>query len=106
MNKLKYVLRDFWSYFFSSRLLVFILFQMTINHFYSRNIIRFVEAANYPISIWTLPFLFQNVYIQFIYGISVVYFFQRYHFFNKVKCILSLDKAGRSGLFVSVCEFF
>lgn len=102
MNKLKYVLRDFWSYFFSSRLLVFILFQMTINHFYSRNIIRFVEAANYPISIWTLPFLFQNVYIQFIYGISVVYFFSTVPFFQQSQMYTVL-RQGRKEWIICKC---
>lgn len=83
MNKIKYTLRDFWFYFASSRLLLFVLFQLTIIHFYSRNVIQFVEAANYPITLWILPFLFQNVYMQFVYGISVVYFFSTVPFFQK-----------------------
>lgn len=102
MNKLKYILRDFWSYFYSSRLLLFILFQVTIIHFYSRNIIRFVEAANYPVSMWTLPFLFQNVYMQFIYGISVVYFFSTVPFFQQSQ-MYAILRQGRTEWMICKC---
>ena len=82
MNKLRYTMRDFTAYFFSSRLLLFVLLQLVIMHFYIKNILSFSEAVNYPVSIWIFPFLFQNVYVQFIYGISVVYFFSTVPFFQ------------------------
>lgn len=102
MNKLKYTLRDFGSYFASSRLLLFVLFQSTIIHFYSRNVIQFVEAANYPISLWTLPFLFQNVYMQFVYGISVVYFFSTVPFFQKNQ-MYAILRQGRTEWIICKC---
>lgn len=102
MNKIRYILRDFWSYFYSSRLLLFILFQINIIHFYSRNIIQFVEAANYPISIWTLPFLFQNVYMQFIYGISVVYFFSTVPFLQQNQ-MYTILRQGRTEWIIGKC---
>lgn len=95
MNKIKYTLRDFWFYFASSRLLLFVLFQLTIIHFYSRNVIQFVEAVNYPITLWILPFLFQNVYMQFVYGISVVYFFSTVPFFQKNQ-LYAILRQGRT----------
>lgn len=102
MNKLKYLLRDFWSYFYSGRLLLFVFFQITIIHFYSSNIVQFVKAVNYPISIWTLPFLFQNVYMQFIYGISVVYFFSTVPFFQQSQ-MYAILRQGRREWIISKC---
>lgn len=102
MNKLKYVLRDFLYYFYSSRLLLFVLFQMAIIHFYARNIIQFVEAANYSISLWLLPFLFQNVYMQFIYGISVVYFFSTVPFFQQSQ-MYAILRQGRTEWIICKC---
>ena len=102
MNKFKYILRDFWSYFCSSRLLLFILFQITIIHFYSGNIVRFAKAVHYPVSMWTFPFLFQNVYMQFIYGISVVYFFSTVPFFQQSQMYVIL-RQGRTEWMICKC---
>lgn len=106
MNKLRYVMRDFTAYVFSSRLLLFILMQLVIMHFYVKNILSFSEAVNYPVSIWIFPFLFQHVYIQFIYGISSVYFFSTVPFFNTASCIPWYDRDEQGGCLVNVYAFY
>jgi hypothetical protein len=75
---------------------------MAIIHFYARNIIQFVEAANYSISLWLLPFLFQNVYMQFIYGISVVYFFSTVPFFQQSQ-MYAILRQGRTEWIICKC---
>ncbi len=85
MNKLKFFFRDFRPYFISSRLLVFLLFQFTVMHYHLREMIRFSADMNFPISPWLLPFLFQSIYMQFIYGISTVYFFSTVPFFQRTQ---------------------
>lgn len=85
MNKLTFFFRDFRPYFISSRLLVFLLFQFTAIHYHLRGMIRFSADMNCPISPWLLPFLFQSIYMQFIYGISAVYFFSTVPFFQRTQ---------------------
>lgn len=102
MNKLRYVMRDFTAYVFSSRLLLFILMQLVIMHFYVKNILSFSEAVNYPVSIWIFPFLFQHVYIQFIYGISSVYFFSTVPFFQYSQ-LYTVVRQGRTRWMLGKC---
>ena len=73
MNKLKYGWLDFINHFLNQRLLVFIIFQLTILHIYINSVRRFVRIADYPASPWILPFVCADVYFLLIYGISVVY---------------------------------
>ena len=102
MNKLKYFIRDFLTYFFSSRLLLFVLLQLVIMHFYLNNMILFAKEVNYPISIWVFPFLFQNVYVQFLYGISVVYFFSTVPFFQHNQ-LYTVIRQGRKRWIAGKC---
>ncbi len=85
MNKLNFFFRDFRPYFISSRLLVFLLFQFTVMHYHLREIIRFSADMNCPLSPWLLPFLFQSIYMQFIYGVSAIYFFSTVPFFQRAQ---------------------
>ncbi len=80
MNKTKHVWQDFVNNFFSRRLLFFCVFQFYILHYYINSVKRFSIVADYPASPWILPFVGQNVYFLFIYGISVIYFYSNIPF--------------------------
>lgn len=82
LNKVKFFIKDFSAYFFSARLIVFLLFQGIVMHYCLDSLHSFSIAVNYPIAIWTLPFLYKSLYIQVVYGISVVYFFSTVPFFQ------------------------
>lgn len=53
----------------------FCFFQFTILHYYTDSIKQYAIAAQYPAAPWVLPFMGQNVYFQFVYGISVACFY-------------------------------
>lgn len=80
MDKVKYRVREFTNYFFQMRLLIFILIQFFIIHYYSSPIKRFLILADYPVTPWIAPFMMLNVYFLFIYGITVIYFYSNVPF--------------------------
>lgn len=83
MNRMKCVWRDVRHNFFSRRLFIFCIFQFTILHYYIDSIKQFAISAGYPAAPWVLPFMGQNVYFQFVYGISVVYFYSNVPFIQR-----------------------
>ena len=80
MSKRKCLWKDIWNNFFSKRLLVFCIFQFTVLHYYIHPIKRFSILAEYPAAPWIFPFLGQNIYFLFVYGISVIYFYSNVPF--------------------------
>lgn len=83
MNKVKCIWNDAVNNFFSKRLLVFCIFQYSILHYYISTVKHFSIMADYPATPWILPFIGQNVYCLFVYGISVVYFYSNIPFMQK-----------------------
>ena len=75
--------RDFIHNFFSRRLLVFCVFQFSILHYYADSAKQYAAFADYPAAPWILPFMGQNVYFQFVYGISVIYFYSNIPFLQR-----------------------
>lgn len=95
MNKIRYLWRDFFHYFFSIRLLIFCIFQLYILHYYIHSVKQFSIIANYPASPWILPFMGQNTYFLFLYGISVIYFYSNIPFTQKHEMYVLL-RQGRT----------
>ena len=83
MDKGKCIWHDIVSNFFSKRLAVFCVFQFSVLHYYISTVRHFSAVADYPASPWILPFIGQNVYCLFVYGISVVYFYSNIPFLQR-----------------------
>lgn len=83
MDKGKCIWHDIVSNFFSKRLAVFCVFQFSVLHYYISTVRHFSAVADYPASPWILPFIGQNVYCVFVYGISVVYFYSNIPFLQR-----------------------
>lgn len=83
MDKGKCIWHDIVSNFFSKRLAVFCVFQFSVLHYYISTVRHFSVVADYPASPWILPFIGQNVYCLFVYGISVVYFYSNIPFLQR-----------------------
>lgn len=98
MLKIKGVWRDFVNNFFSKRLLVFAIFQITILHYYVYPVKQISAAFNYPATPWILPFLGSNVYFIFIYGVSVVYFYSNVPFMQRHE-LYGIVRMGRGKWF-------
>ncbi len=86
--------RDVIQNFFGRRLLVFCVFQFTILHYYGASVKQYAIAAGYPAAPWILPFMGQNVYFQFVYGISTVYFYSNVPFMQRCE-MYGLMRQGR-----------
>lgn len=95
MNKVRCVWKDMIHNFFSKRLMIFCVFQFTILHYYLNPVKHFSIIADYPASPWILPFIGQNVYCLFVYGISVVCFYSNMPFLQKHELYV-LMRQGRS----------
>ena len=95
MNKVKCIWNDIVNNFFSKRLLVFCIFQFSILHYYISTVKHFSIMADYPATPWILPFIGQNVYCLFVYGISVVYFYSNIPFMQKHEMYV-LMRQGRN----------
>lgn len=80
MNKVRCLWNDIAQNFFSKRLAVFCIFQFGVLHYYISTVRHFSVTADYPAAPWILPFVGQNVYCLFVYGISVVYFYSNIPF--------------------------
>lgn len=93
-NKAVCVWRDVIHYFISRRLFVFCVIQFTILHYYGNSVKQFAIVVDYPAAPWILPFLGQNVYFQFVYGISVVYFYSNVPFLQRYEMYV-LMRQGR-----------
>lgn len=83
MDKGKCIWHDIVGNFFSKRLAVFCVFQFSVLHYYISTVRHFSAVADYPASPWILPFIGQNVYCLFVYGISVVYFYSNIPFLQR-----------------------
>ncbi len=83
MSRIRYAWKGFIHNFFSGRLLVFCVFQFSILHYYVDSVRRYAAVADYPAAPWILPFMGQNVYFQFVYGISVIYFYSNVPFMQR-----------------------
>ena len=83
MNKAVWLYKDICSNFFSKRMLIFCVFQFTVMHYYIYPVKHFSILADYPATPWILPFLGQNTYFLFVYGISVVYFYSNVPFMQR-----------------------
>lgn len=94
MGRMRCVWRDVSHNFFGRRLLVFCVFQFTILHYYIDSVKQYAIAVRYPASPWIMPFLGQNVYFQFVYGISVVYFYSNVPFMQRHE-MYALLRQGR-----------
>lgn len=94
MNKMRYIWRDVIHNFFSRRLFVFCVFQFMILHYYTDSIKQYAIAVQYPATPWVLLFMGQNVYFQFVYGISVVYFYSNVPFMPRYEMYV-LMRQGR-----------
>lgn len=95
-NKASCMWRETIHNFFSRRLIVFCVFQFTILHYYVNSVKEYAVAAGYPAAPWILPFMGQNVYFQFVYGISVVYFYSNAPFTQRCE-MYALMRQGRTG---------
>lgn len=94
-NKVSGIWRDVRHNFFSRRLLVFCVLQFTALHYYVNSIKQYAAAVDYPAAPWVLPFVGQNVYFQFVYGISAVYFYSNVPFLQRHE-MYALMRQGRS----------
>lgn len=94
MNKVCFIWKDVIHNFFSRRLLVFCVFQFTILHYYVNSVKQYAIAAGYPAAPWILPFMGQNAYFRFVYGISVVYFYSNVPFMQRYEMYV-LMRQGR-----------
>lgn len=94
MSRIRYTGRDFVHNFFSGRLLVFCVFQFSILHYYTDSVRQYAIAADYPAAPWILPFMGQNVYFQFVYGISVIYFYSNIPFMQRFE-MYALMRQGK-----------
>lgn len=70
------------------------VFQLTILHYYVNSVKQYAAAAGYPAAPWILPFMGQNVYFQFVYGISAVYFYSNVPFLQRYEMYV-LMRQGR-----------
>lgn len=95
-HKIRYAWRDFVHNFFSGRLLVFCVFQFSILHYYGDSVRQYAIVADYPAAPWILPFMGQNVYFQFVYGISVIYFYSNVPFMQRYE-MYALMRQGKGG---------
>lgn len=93
-NKVSCMWKDIFHNFFSRRLLVFCIFQFTILHYYVNSVKQYAAAAGYPAAPWILPFMGQNVYFRFVYGISAVYFYSNVPFMQRYEMYV-LMRQGR-----------
>ena len=93
-NKVSCIGRDVIHNFFSRRLIVVCVFQFTILHYYVNSVKQYAAAAGYPAAPWILPFMGQNVYFQFVYGISAVYFYSNVPFLQRYEMYV-LMRQGR-----------
>lgn len=117
MNNVKCTGKDFLSNFFSKRLAVFCIFQFTVLHYYISSVKRFSVMADYPAAPWILPFIGQNVYCLFAYGISVVYFYSNVPFMQRHEMYVLMRQGrirwisakvleiGMSAVMLSILEF-
>ncbi len=95
MNNVICIWNDVTNNFFSKRLAVFCIFQFSILHYYISTVKHFSMIADYPAAPWILPFIGQNVYCLFAYGISIVYFYSNTPFMQKHEMYV-LMRQGRS----------
>lgn len=95
MNNVICIWNDIINNFFSKRLAVFCIFQFSILHYYISTVKHFSMIADYPAAPWILPFIGQNVYCLFAYGISIVYFYSNTPFMQKHEMYV-LMRQGRS----------
>lgn len=93
-NKVSCIWRDVIHNFFSRRLIVVCVFQFTILHYYVNSVKQYAAAVGYPAAPWILPFMGQNVYFQFVYGISAVYFYSNVPFLQRYEMYV-LMRQGR-----------
>lgn len=117
MDNAKWICYDTISNFFSKRLTVFCIFQFSILHYYISPVKHFSIIADYPASPWILPFIGQNVYCLFAYGISIVCFYsdtpfmqkhEMYVLMRQGRCRWVLAKTLRiclSAIMLSIMEF-
>lgn len=75
MGRVKRVFMDFVNSFFGVRLLCFVLVQLTMLLHYTEALADFCVQTGCRATPYVLPFLVQNYYFVFIYGISCVYVF-------------------------------
>ena len=94
-HKIRYAWRDFVHNFFSGRLLVFCVFQFSILHYYGDSVRQYAIVADYSAAPWILPFMGQNVYFQFVYGISVIYFYSNVPFMQRYE-MYALMRQGKA----------
>ena len=95
MDKVRCMWNDMVNNFFSKRLAVFCIFQFSILHYYISTVRHFSVMVDYPATPWILPFIEQNVYCLFVYGISVVYFYSNIPFTQRHEMYV-LMRQGRS----------
>lgn len=86
---------DFIQHFFSGRLLVFCVFQFSILHYYTDSVKQYAVAAEYPTAAWILPFMGQNVYFRFMYGISTIYFYSDVPFMQRHEMYVLMRQGRR-----------
>lgn len=102
MNKVKCIWNDAVNNFFSKRLLVFCIFQYSILHYYISTVKHFSIMADYPATPWILPFIGQNVYCLFVYGISVVYFYSNIPFMQKHEMYVLMRQGRKRWIFTKI----
>lgn len=94
MVSLKRVWSGFVNSFFGVRLLCFVVVQFTVIHHNLTSLIDFCRQVMCQVTPYALPFLIQNYYFIFIYGVSCVYFFAEVPYLQS-KQLYSIMRMGR-----------
>lgn len=115
MNKIKgqlrYSIHDFSESFLNSRMWVILALQLFFLSIFLGPVKRFTIYADYPISIWILPFLMTSLYFKLFYILGVIYVYTKVPFFQYSQ-MYKVIRTGRIKWGISkiigilVCGFF
>lgn len=98
MNRLfltiKYIVEVIKQRFYSSRFVTLIILQFFVLYIYLAPIRNFSRDVNYPVSPWSLPFLFSNIYFQLFFVFIVIYYFSNVPFMHYSE-MYQLIRTGR-----------
>lgn len=74
-KQISYLLQVFLQKLQQSRTFTLMILEMYILYIYTQPVIKFSEASSYPSAVWTLPFMFSNIYFLFLFMLGVIYYF-------------------------------
>lgn len=75
ISGIRYITQVFKQHFFSSRTVGFLALQFFVLHVFLSPLRDFCVSVNYPVSLWSIIFVFTSPYFAFFFIAGIIYFY-------------------------------